>query len=245
MGDFSTHLKRTQERVNVSKELLKQVRSEMRAETALAMARRHAALCISVLLLALVGLGVWQWHRHALKRDAAQASAIFYAASLTLLESDSDQDVKKAIADLAALSKKAPGQIRYDAAIQMAKAQIQQGDFKAGSVTLQQLADNTSAPAIIRAYARYVRLNAASAMHALPVAEIRAGYEALARDGGPWKPYAEEGLLSTDMGSHLDEKRRQEARHLATALAGNPEVPNSIRQRAATMSTILKAGFND
>lgn len=229
----------------MSEELLKQVRSEMRAETALAVVKRHAALCVSVLLLALVGLGVWQWHRHNLRRDAEHASAIFYAASLTLLESGSDDNAKKAIGDLARLSASAPGQIRYYAAIQLAEAQLQRGDFKAGSAFLQRIANDSSAPAILRSYARYVRLNAASAMHALPEVEIRAGYEALARDGGPWKPYAEDGLLSTDMAPHLHEKRRSEARRLAAALAGNPEVPNSIRQRAATLSNILKAGSHD
>lgn len=207
---------------------------------------RRGLLAGGVVLLAAAAGGGWAWERHSLHTAQAKASDRYFAA-LALQEASGSgaTEHEKAAAQFADLAAHAPEGVRSYAAMRLADYKART-DKKAEAVTLwKRVSDDRAADPALRGLARYLQLNAEleNAPADQPTDQLRAGFEALAKEGGPWMPLAWEGLAALDLRPGATKAQHDEARRLLKEIQASPASSAPLRERASlVVQTLGDAG---
>lgn len=219
-------------------EFFSQAQAEMRAAEMRATARRFGGVAAGIALVALIGVGGWQWQVHRHHQAQAEASGRYYTALEALQAPQPDaaaraQSEKANEAVLADLAKSAPGATRGFAAIRLAQLRAQSGDLDGARKAWQGVIDDKDENPSLQALARLMLLN--SHIDDRDPTETRRGLELLAANTGPWRAFAQEGLAALDLRSDATPKQHDEARSLLMGLAQSPDAPDGVRQRASIL----------
>ncbi|GBQ16136.1 hypothetical protein AA21291_2421 [Swaminathania salitolerans LMG 21291] len=210
----------------------------MRAAELRLTARRYGGIAIGVALVALIGVGGWQWQVHARHQAQARASGQYFTAMEALQAEQPDAALrarteKESIATLTALAADAPGATRSFAALRLAQLLAGKGDVAGARKAWQGVIDNPDADPTLHSLAQALSLN--SHVDDKDPAGLRAGYEQLSGRGGPWRAFAQEGLAMLDLRSDATAAQHEEARKILIQLSQSPDAPDGMRQRVSIL----------
>ena len=198
---------------------IEEVTEEVRRDKLFATFRRYGwigAVCVVLL----VGGAAWNEYRKAADRDAAQALGDAMLSALS--END-------AAARAAALSEITANSDGGNAVVEfaLAGARTEAGQISDAVAILDGIASNGDLPEIYRQIASFKSLTLQS--ETLPAADLRIGFEALAKPGSLLRLFAEEQLALVD----VNEGQAQAAIDRFQSILLDAEASSDLQQRAA------------
>lgn len=203
-------------------DIFDEVDEDIRAEKAQAFLRRYGALGIVLMLLTMVGTGVYVWRDQQQKRAAEATASRFLAAQKAAAPKPHAPPPAAAAADLAAVAAQGPAGYRTLARLQLAAVQWQRGDHAAAIATWQSVADDPGGPPLLRDYATL-----ASVQHQADTGDAAAlKARVLPLASGPWHLVAAPLLASLD----IRLGRTADARAILKEVAEDPLAPQSVRE---------------
>ena len=211
-------------------DIFREIDDELRRENLLQLWSRYARYIIAgVVLLALIGAGIFAWRQHVASERVAQANR--YAAALALTRQGKEEEAAKLFAALA----NDGGGYGIPAAFQEAALLAKTGDRQGAIAAYERLAASSS---VGREYRDLAALLAV--MHQLPEGDPRAAIERLApltEEGNPWRATA----LDVTAAARLKAGDRGGALEIYRKLADDLAAPRALRARAAEMAAALKS----
>ena len=207
--------------------LLREAQEEVRREQIEKLWKAYSPYIIGGALVALAGIGGFQFMK---QRAAEQAAAAGDAYSLAVQQVVEGKliDGRKALTDI---TKSGPGGYAALAALQGADAAIKAEKTDEAVALLDGLASDGSADPVLRDVAR---IKAATLrVDTAPWTEMQNRLNGLLDDANPWRFSAREllGLAAYKAGKYA------EAKQSFQALIGDPKVPPSLSQRAQVVLT--------
>jgi hypothetical protein len=222
-------------------DIFDEVEEDLRAERARSFARRFGGLGALGIVVVLVGTGayVW-WGQQKTATDEMAASRFIAAAALAEKDfkplSGLDRDAAgKASAVFADIAAHGPAGYAVLARLRLAALQWQLGQKPQALASWQAVADDGSAPRLLRDLALVT-----SAQHQVdngnPVL-LKQSMESLTSAENPWRPMAEQVIALLD----LRQGKTHEAGDILRRLSIDPRAPDGIRQMATSLAQALPA----
>ena len=208
-------------------DIFREVEEDVRRERIEKLWKAYGSYVIVLLVLLFAGIGGWQlWQRHE-DQERAKVAAQFIAAQRI----SNPQSAAGAFVDIA---RNAPGGYAAVARLSEAGAMAASGQ-QAGAIDLyKQIAKDNSGP-----IGMVARLRAAWVMaDTAPRSQLEELLRPLTQPGNAWRENAQEVLAYADYRA-MDMKS---ALAKYSALAVDPEAPDSLRNRAQAMAAYLKNG---
>jgi hypothetical protein len=214
---------------DISDTFVREVDENLRRDQLRDVAKKYAGWMIGAVLLFLVASGGWiYWQNYQAKQSekAVDELAQIYTAI-------GKGQVKAAPAQLDALSNDRSKAVRASALFGRAAVAVQQNDLKLAIAKYSAIAADTSLPAPFRDLAT-IRQTSLE-FDSLKPEQVIARLDPLAKPGNPWFGSAGE-MTAMAM---IKQGKRAEAGHLFAAIAGDKQVPDSLRARAVQMASTL------
>ncbi|MFN3671906.1 MAG: tetratricopeptide repeat protein [Bosea sp. (in: a-proteobacteria)] len=212
-------------------DIFREIDEEVRRDKAAAFWKRYGNLLIAVAVLAVAGMGAWQFWLHR-ENQASQAMGARLEAALKSSRDGNSAEAQTILKDLAAT---APAGYRQIARFRLA-AEIAKGDAAAGAAAFDALANDGALEPLYRDLARLragmLRVDLA------PYAELRTTLEPLATAQGAWRHSAREMLGIAAMKANLYE----DAGRWFDAIVTDPQVPQVLRQRTELYLALVRGG---
>lgn len=217
-----------------------EVDDDLRAQRAVALARRLAPFLAGAIVLLLAGIGVWQYLRHRTEQRAEAASASYFAADRLaqaaspggVLDHAAAVRARDAFADVA---RQAPGGIAVLARLHVAGLDAQLGEPDAAHAEWARIEADAAAPAAQRGLATL--LDCQSRIGTDPAPALNARLAALEAPGAPWRSLAREAEALVDLASGDPAA----ARSLLTEISVSADAPQGARERAQGLLQTLPA----
>ncbi len=208
---------------------LREVDEELRRDQALDFWQRYGRWVIAAIVGGLaIFAGVLYWQQRQEQRSGEQGQQFG-----ALFESLGSGDQKKAIAPLADLAANGAPGYRASAKFVQADLALQKNDLKSAAAKFADVAADTSLAQPFRDLA-LIRQTSAE-YDGLKPETVIARLSPLAVKGGPWFASAGEMVAI----AHLRLKHPAQAGKLFGEIAGDPNVPETARQRAVQMAGAL------
>ena len=222
-------------------DIFDEVEEDLRADRARALGRRYWGAVAALIVLTLVGTGVfvaWQQHRTATAnavatRFIAAARQADRAASASVTPTVPDADTRQAAATLADIGASGPAGYRLLARLRLAALYWQTGQHSQAIAIWQSVTDDAAAPPLLRDLATLT-----SAQHQAEVGDpvmLKQRLQSLTAPSNRWAPMAEQVIALID----LRTGRTQEAASILRRLSGSPAAPEGIRSMAADLLSTL------
>jgi len=209
-------------------ELFNEVDEELRRDQLKKLWDRYSLLIIAGAVLIIAGVGGWRGYQYFETKKAAEAGAAFNAAA-DLADQNKHAEAEAAFAKLMAT---APSGYRTLARLRLA-AEIAARDPKAGAKSFDEIAADSSVPAVDRELAR---LRAAGlVLETASYPDMVQRLEPAAAPTGVYRHSARE-LLALSAWRTGDASA---ARKWLDLIATDAETPSSLRQRAETLQALL------
>jgi hypothetical protein len=209
-------------------ELFNEVDEELRRDQLKKLWDRYSLLIIAGAVLIIAGVGGWRGYQYFETKKAAEAGAAFNAAA-DLAEQNKHAEAEAAFTRLMAT---APSGYRTLARLRLA-AEIAARDPKAGAKSFDEIAADSSVPAVDRELAR---LRAAGlVLETASYPDMVQRLEPAAAPTGVYRHSARE-LLALSAWRTGDASA---ARKWLDLIATDAETPSSLRQRAETLQALL------
>jgi len=205
-------------------DIFREIDEELQQEKAARLWKRYGGYVIALAVLIVIGVGGYRfWLSYDAKQKAA-GSARYEAAARTLAE-----DPAAAAEAFGALAEDGNKGYAVLAALRQAAALVEAGDVEAAVITYRKLADDQSAPALLRDLARL--LSVTHRIDSGDPAELSREIAPLANTAGPWRPLAREAeaLIALKAGD------KAEAREILEALTADTATPGQLRARATEL----------
>ncbi len=215
-------------------DIFKEVDEEMRAERLRAASRRFGALGIALVLLAAIGVGLWQFRASRERRQAEATASTFFAASRLADGGNHAASDAQASALFAQVAARGPDGFRTLARLRQAQIAWQAGDAVRALAFWDAVQGDASADATLRGLAGllWVQHQMASGDPAL----LKSRLGALSRPGEPWRPMAQELDAELDLRlGHVADARRKLA-----ALGEDARAPEGVRERATGLNDTIE-----
>ena len=223
-------------------DIFDEVEEDLRAERARALARRYWGAAVGAVLLTLVATGSYvYWQQRSTEAANAVASRFIADARLAdkaagrLGPAKPDADTETAARSLEQIGSQGPSGYRVLARLRLAALQWEGGKHAQAAATWQSIADDGSAPALLRDVATL-----ASAQHQIDSADpgpLKQRLESLTGAGSRFAPMAEQMIALLDLRTgHV-----REAAGIMRRLTNQPGVPEGIRGMASDVLSTLPA----
>ena len=215
-------------------DLFGEVDEDLRAEQARVAVRRFGPAILGIVLVAVIGVGIWQYLVWRQAQAGAKLSAGYFAAMQQAdqppLAGGKDQTAK-AIALFQPLATSDVAGIRALARLRLASLQVSAGDEKAAVATLDALAGDAAAPRALRDLATLtsVQHQLDAKKPDLPTLALRLG--GIEDGDGPFRDLALETAAAID----LAQGRADAARHTLGVILADENASDSIRERVNTL----------
>jgi hypothetical protein len=209
-------------------ELFNEVDEELRRDQLKKLWDRYSLLIIAGAVLIIAGVGGWRGYQYFETKKAAEAGAAFNAAA-DLADQNKHAEAEAAFAKLMAT---APSGYRTLARLRLA-AEIAARDPKAGAKSFDEIAADSSVPAVDRELARLRA--AALVLETASYPDMVQRLEPAAAPAGVYRHSARE-LLALSAWRTGDASA---ARKWLDLIATDAETPSSLRQRAETLQALL------
>ncbi len=212
-------------------DIFREVDDDLRREKAKLFWSRYGKVIIGLIVLIVVATAGYRLFLYLQARSAAATGDRFVAAMTYVLEGNDVQ----AQAEFNRLIAEGSGQYPILAAMRIASGKAAAGDVTGASADLTLIADDRSAPALIRDVAR---LRAAMLLvDTASFADIRARLEPMAGPEQPFRYSAREmlGLSAFRAGDYA------EAERYFTGIADDQNAPSSMGARAGQMLDLIVA----
>lgn len=214
-------------------ELYDEIRSEYRADRARILARRYGWMVAVLVLIALLGIGGWQYRRWRQgQADSAAASELLQQMQLADAPGGPHAGV---LPGLAAIANGAPDIYRVLAELRAASVRAEMGDAKAAVSQWDRVAADGAAPRLLRDLATLL-----STQHQVGQGEpnlLIARLGGLEAETNPWRPLAEE----TQALIELRTGQQGPATDLLRRLQADPSAQEGVRGRARALLQALGA----
>ena len=210
-----------------SDSFIDEVTEEVRRERLFKLMRRYGWIAILLVVLIVAGAA---WNEYRKAQDAAEAQALGDALMAALQQGDANERVT-ALAAVPAQTQSQQAILAMLAAAESAQA----GDAALAADRLNEVATMADLPQVYRDLARFKALGLQDGD--LEPAELRAGYEALARPGSGFRLLAEEQIALT----YVAEGDTDAAIETLQAILADAEVSGGVRQRASQLMVALGA----
>lgn len=213
---------------------LREVDEELRRDQLAGFWKRWGRLLVAAIAVGLIAFGAWLWWRDYQAKQAGLEGEKLNAA-IEQLSANRIDAAQPALKDLAQSDR--PG---YRAAAQLADGALaaQRGDLQAATATFAAVAKSEAVGQPLRDLA-LIRQTTAE-FDTLPPDQVIARMRPLAQKGNPYFGSAGE-LVAI---AHLKAGRPRDAGAIFAALAADPNVPTSIRSRAAQMASVTGLDIN-
>ncbi len=222
-------------------DIFDEVEEDLRAERARSFARRFAGLGVLAIVVVLAGTGAYVWWSQQKSAETDMVADRFIAAA-TLAEKDFkplsglDRDAAgKASAAFADIATHGPAGYAVLARLRLAALQWQLGQKSQAFASWQAVADDGSAPRLLRDLATVT-----SAQYQVDSADpvlLKQNMEALTSADNPWRPIAQQIIALID----LRQGKTHEAGDILRRLSIDPTAPDGIRQMASSLAGSLPA----
>ena len=214
-------------------DIFDEVQEDLRAEAARRLARRYSGVGVAALVLILAGTGafVWWQNREKLATDATASRYIAAAAAADKVMAG--KDGPGADAALSAVVRSGPEGYRTLAGLRLAALAWQQGRQPQAIAAWQAVADDGSAPRLLRDLATLSRLQ-----HQLDGGDpqlLRQQAEALTAPDNPWRPMAEQLVALID----LRAGKPAEALAIMKRLSVDALAPAGVREMAGDLAQTI------
>lgn len=222
----------------MSEDLLKEIDADIRAEKIKNVARRYVVFVVVFIVVALAGLGIWQYKSWQ-HRKAVEAASFSYFTTLQPVIPIMDGQIisadtkNAAIKQLKTLSDKSPQSIRALSQIERAGLLADQGKIKEASVIWETLQGDQTAPADLRSLAGVLWIQ--HHLDTAPPADLRNRINALLGQQTPWYGLIKEAEALLD----LRTGKLIEARQIFGQLSIDVNASPGIRQRASVMLQVI------
>jgi hypothetical protein len=213
---------------------LREVDEELRRDELTRFWKRWGRILVLGIALALIAFGGWLWWRDYQAKQAGVEGEKLSAA----IEQLSRNQIPQALPALKELGgSDRPG---YRAAARIADGAIaaQRGDTAAAVAAFSAVEKDPEVAPVLRQLA-LIRQTTVE-FDSLPPQQVIARMQPLAQKGNPWFGSAGE-LVAV---AHLKAGRASQAGAIFAALAADPNVPASIRSRAAQMASVTGVNVN-
>lgn len=213
---------------------LREVDEELRRDQLAGFWKRWGRLLVAAIAVGLIAFGAWLWWRDYQAKQAGREGEKLNAA-VEQLSANRIDAAHPALKELAQSDR--PG---YRAAAQLADGALaaQRGDLQAATATFAAVAKSEDVGQPLRDLA-LIRQTTAE-FDTLPPDQVIARMRPLAQKGNPYFGSAGE-LVAI---AHLKAGRPRDAGAIFAALAADPNVPTSIRSRAAQMASVTGLDIN-
>ncbi|UMM63327.1 hypothetical protein [Aristophania vespae] len=217
-------------------DFIQEMNEELRNQRLKAAAQKYGVVAVVLLILAVIGGGVWLWENHNLKVAQHRASERYFEALRFLdnhSESNNSDNVdlkKKAEAILTNLADNSPEGVKSYAQMRLADLKEQEGDQQAALELWNKVQKNKKADSALKNLASYLSLN--SQFSKLTADDLRQGYQKLIQQGGSWASLGREGLVALDLQSGSTAEQHKEAKRLLVEIQSSPDSSDALRQRA-------------
>jgi len=205
-------------------DIFDEVQEDLRAEAARRMARRYSGAAAAALVLILGGTGTYVWWQNS-EKAAQEAVATQYLAA----SDEADHAKPGAAAALAVIAQTGPEGYRTLARLRLAALDWQAGRHDQAVAAWQAVADDGSAPALLRDLATLSRLQHQSDTGNPLLLKQQA--EALTAPGNPWRPMAEQVIALLD----LRAGKPADAVAIMRRLTLDPSASPGVRQMAGDL----------
>ena len=208
-------------------DLIDEVDEELRAERAKKLAQRYGGLATGALLLAIAGVGGWEGWRWYERRQAAQASESFLAASRDAAAEGAD--LRASAERFAGIAQGAPAGYRTLGRLRAAALLAETGQLDAALAAWEALARDAETDQLYRDLATVLW-----GLHALDqgdAAMIEARMGPLATADAPWRASAQEVLAL----AALKRGNTGGARRALQAVLADATTPQALRERAGRL----------
>jgi hypothetical protein len=222
-------------------DIFDEVEEDLRAERAESFARRFGGLGALGVIVVLAGTGayVW-WSQQKTAQNDATASRFIAAAAMadkaqTPLGGLDRRAAGQAAATFADIAAHGPAGYAVLSRLRLAAVQWQLGQAPQALASWQGVADDGSAPKLLRDLAVVT-----SAEHQVDSADpvlLKQTVQALTSPDNPWRPLAEQVVALID----LRQGNTHEAGTILRRLSIDPSAPDGIRQMANSLASALPA----
>jgi hypothetical protein len=212
-------------------DIFREIDEEVRRDKATAVFKKYGNVFITIAVLAVAGVGGWQFWQQQERKKAEAVGAKFEAA----IRASRDNDASAAEATLTELAANAPAGYRQLSRFRLA-AEVGKRDAAAGAAAFDALANDASLDQYYRDLAR-VRAGLLR-IDIVPYAELRKELEPLATPTGLWRHSAREFLGISALKANLFE----DAGRWFDAVVADPQSPQVLRQRVELYLTLVRGG---
>ena len=226
-------------RADVADDIFREIDEDLRAERTRAMARRFGAVAVLVVILALAGLGVWQFEASRARQRAMQTAVTYFAAT-DLADSGepalgASASGNKAAALFEQVVRRGPEGFRTLARLRLAQLAWAAGDTKRALGFWQAIHDDGAADPTLRGLASLLWVQHQIGTGDPALLASRLGE--LSQPGGAWRAMAQE------LDAQLDLRTGQvaEAKRKLAALSQDGQAPEALRERATGLNQIIEA----
>lgn len=221
----------------MSEDLFKEIDADMRIEKLRNVARRYLFLAITIVLIVIISLGVWQFKKSQHHKAIEQASLSYFKIQQDINpmsgKAVSNIVMNNALGQLKALSANSPQSIRAFSQLEQAALLANQGKLKEASVIWNALRADTTADPDFRSLASFLWIQ-----HSLDTAnpvDLRTRISELLGQQTPWNALLKEceALLDLRTGKII------EAQRIFGQLSSDMNAPQGVRQRAGAMLQVI------
>ncbi len=222
-------------------DIFDEVEEDLRAERASSFARRFGGLGALGIVVVLAGTGLYVWWGQQKAAETEVVADRFIAAAtladkdfkpLSGLDRDAAGKAAVAFGDIAAHG---PAGYAVLSRLRLAALQWQLGQKQQAVASWQAVADDGSAPRLLRDLALVI-----SAQHQVDSADpvlLKQSMESLTSADNAWRPMAEQVIALID----LRQGKTREAGDILRRLSIDPRAPDGIRQMATSLAAALPA----
>lgn len=218
-----------------SEAFLREVDDELRRDQALTVWRQYGRVIVAVIVVALLAFAAFLFWQHRQEQAAGREGEQLQQAYDALAANDT----AAATAPLAALARSGSDGYRALAAFTAADVLLQKNDLKGAAAKFATIAGDTTVAQPFRDLA-LIRQTSAEFDQLKPDVVVER-LRTLAAAGSPWLGSAGEMVAV----AYLRQGRRDLAGQVYARIAGNDDVPRSLRQRAVQMAGVLDSAASD
>lgn len=216
-------------------DIFDEVEEDLRAERARQFLTRYAGVILGVALLAILGVAGWQARNWYVARQDQNAAALYMQAMIEAAPQNTAPNGKTAaLATFQGLASKGPEGYKTLARFQAAALEANNHHLPQALALWNGIASDSSADPLLRDLATLLWTQ-----HQLDSGDpniLEARLRPLTATT-PWGPLAEEQLALLNIRQGHTAQASQELH----ALAGNPSIPDGVRQRATALLTQLSS----
>lgn len=209
-------------------DIFDEVQEDLRADAARRMARRYSGAAAAAVVVILASTGAYVWWQNREKASQEAVATEYLAAS-----DAADHGKPDAAAGLAAIAENGPEGYRTLARLRLAALDWQEGRHDKAVAAWQAVADDGSAPTILRDLATLTRLQHQADTGNPAVLKQQA--EALTAPENPWRPMAEQVIAMLD----LRAGKPADAVAIMKRLTIDPAASPGLRQMAGDLAQTI------